>query len=333
MTLADLAQWTPIRLYGGHADPIVDWCHMGGLRYTEPFFEQTIANALQNPARLLFRPRTPISVLEALRQESPGVAPTGFIFHMSRCGSTLVSQMLATSQSNVVVSEAPAIDWILNSHHSPNPPSRELRIHWLRGLLSAMAQRRLGCESRFFVKFDSWHVLELPLILDAFPNVPWIFLYRDPVEVMVSQHRIRGTQMIPGIMNPLVFGIEPALSDEMDLDRYCARVLAKTCDAALQHLELSRGLLVNFSELPDVALGPLDRFFGAQFSPDEMQAMEAATHADAKNPGQKHERDAAAKQREATEAMRALAAEWISGPYERLESARLARTGATPPRS
>jgi hypothetical protein len=271
MTLADLAQWTPIRLYGGHADPIVDWCHMGGLRYTEPFFEQTIANALQNPARLLFRPRTPISVLEALRQESPGVAPTGFIFHMSRCGSTLVSQMLATSQSNVVVSEAPAIDWILNSHHSPNPPSRELRIHWLRGLLSAMAQRRLGCESRFFVKFDSWHVLELPLILDAFPNVPWIFLYRDPVEVMVSQHRIRGTQMIPGIMNPLVFGIEPALSDEMDLDRYCARVLAKTCDAALQHLELSRGLLVNFSELPDVALGPLDRFFGAQFSPDEMQ--------------------------------------------------------------
>jgi hypothetical protein len=333
MTVADLAQWTPIRIYGGHAEPVVDWCHMGDLGYTEPFFEQTIGKALQNPARLLFRPRTPISALEDLRRESPGIPPTGFIFHMSRCGSTLVSQMLASSRSNVVVSEAPAIDWILNSHLGVHQPSRELRIRWLRGLMGAMAQRRRGNERRFFVKFDSWHVLELPLILEAFPDVPWIFLYRDPVEVMVSQHRVRGTQMIPGIMDPLVFGIEPEPPEGMDLDRYCARVLARTCDAALQHLGLSRGLLVNFSELPDAAIGPLDRFFGTQFSADEIQAMETTTHADAKNPSQKHERDAAAKQREATETMRTLAAEWIAGSYQRLESARLARIGANRPRS
>ena len=56
----------------------------------------------------------------------------------------------------------------------------------------------------YFVKFDSWNTLDLALIRRAFPDVPWIFLYRDPVEVIVSHMRQRGSQMIPGAFEKLM---------------------------------------------------------------------------------------------------------------------------------
>jgi hypothetical protein len=37
--------------------------------------------------------------------------PDGFVFHMSRCGSTLVAQMLAVVPDHVVVSEAEPLDY------------------------------------------------------------------------------------------------------------------------------------------------------------------------------------------------------------------------------
>ena len=41
--------------------------------------------------------------LEERAASHPGVGPTGFIFHLSRAGSTLIAQMLAASGSNVRV--------------------------------------------------------------------------------------------------------------------------------------------------------------------------------------------------------------------------------------
>src|SRR5678816_558328 len=104
------------------------------------------------------------------------------IFHMSRCGSTLVAQMLAALERNIVISEARPIDQVLGAK-----VDEERRIAWLRWIVNALAQRRRPAEEFFFIKLDAWHVLHLPLIQRAFPNTPWVFLYRDPIEVMVSQ--------------------------------------------------------------------------------------------------------------------------------------------------
>ena len=51
--------------------------------------------------------------IEALSELPPGVPIAGFIFHMSRCGSTLLSQALAAFESNIVVSEAAPLRSIL----------------------------------------------------------------------------------------------------------------------------------------------------------------------------------------------------------------------------
>jgi len=46
--------------------------------------------------------------------------------------------------------------------------------------------------SRFsptFFKFQSVLTFSLPEIRKAYPSVPWIFVYRNPVQVMVSHFK------------------------------------------------------------------------------------------------------------------------------------------------
>ena len=53
-------------------------------------------------------------------------------------------------------------------------------------MVSALGQERLGRETNYFIKFDSPTILALTFIRRVFSEVPWIFLYRDPEEVLIS---------------------------------------------------------------------------------------------------------------------------------------------------
>ena len=190
--------WAPIRIYWREGQPFVDWCYMGSERYTEPFYYLTTEGKLRQPFNVLFRHQTPLEFLGELYEQAPGLAPTGFIFHMSRCGSTLVSQMLASVERNLVISEPPPIDSVLRANIVSTSVTDEQRIEWLKWIVGALGQDRNG-EKYYFIKFDSWSAIDLDLIRRAFPEVPWVFLYRNPVEVIVSHMRLRGAQMIPGL--------------------------------------------------------------------------------------------------------------------------------------
>ena len=320
----DLFQgWVPLRIVWRNGQSSLDWGFVGENRFTESFFEQTIARCLRHPANLLFRHETGLDMLEGLRRDRPGFAPSGFVFHMSRCGSTLVTQMLAALDSTVVISEARPIDQVLRAHFQNPAVDDALKIRWLRGLLNALGQPRTGHERHFFVKFDSWHVLQLPLLVRAFPQVPWIFLYRDPVEVMVSQARQPGGQMIPGVIEMEFLGLNAA--EITSLDEMCARVLARVCEAAVAHHDCGRGRLVHFRELPDAVTSWLPKFFGMELSGAELAQMRHVTQFNAKTPALNYEDDSEAKQREATDALKKLAQRWIAEPYEKLEQLRAAQ--------
>src|SRR5690242_2119180 len=107
--------WVPITVEWPDGKPVVEWCHLGARRFTEPFFEDTIREALRRPFNRLFHRRTPIEALADWREASPGLEPTGFVFHMSRCGSTLLAQMLARLCSNVVLSEPGPVDSVIRA--------------------------------------------------------------------------------------------------------------------------------------------------------------------------------------------------------------------------
>ena len=112
----NFVDWLPVRVYWQENRAFVDWCCVGKEHFREPFFDQTIERLFRQPFNLLFRHQTPIEFLGELSERLPALAPTGFIFHLSRCGSTLISQMLAALDRNIVMSEPPPVDSVLRAN-------------------------------------------------------------------------------------------------------------------------------------------------------------------------------------------------------------------------
>ncbi|HEX8180305.1 MAG TPA: hypothetical protein VF525_12235 [Pyrinomonadaceae bacterium] len=320
---AQLAGWMPIRFYWQHAEPFVDWCDMGAARLTDPFFTQTVERALQQPFSLLFRPQTPARVLMEVAASVETLPPTGFIFHLSRCGSTVISRMLAALAQNVVISEAGPIDSVLRANFR-RPVTDEQRTVWLKAMIAVLGQRRAAAERHYFVKFDGWHTLNLSLIRRAFPAVPWLFVYRAPVEVMASHLRRPAGWMRPGDLHPHLLGLDGHAALGLRPEQYYALVLARICQAALQHLPDARVRLVNHRQLPGVLDQTLFDFFGVAYTAAEVAAMRRTIAFHAKEPTARYVDDSAAKRDEVTAEVRQLTEQLVGPFYEQLELVRAA---------
>ncbi len=314
-----------MRIYWRDSRPMVDCGYLGARRFTDPFFAQTINPCVRHPADLLFRHQTPLENLGEIAASQPGLRPTGFIFHMSRCGSTLISQMLAAAPENIVLSEAEPIDTILRAHFRNPGITEERRVQWLQWLVGVLAWRRQPAEKNVFIKFDCWHALFLPLIQQAFPGVPWIFVYRNPLEVMASQAAQLGGQMIPGVLEPGLFGWDSPTTGRMTLNEYGARVLAKICEAALAQVRGGRGKLVNYQQLPFSVWQPLMKYWNVESFADETARMLGVAQMNAKNPVLPFAADSQAKRDSASAELRAITKQWLDGVYQQLESQRLAQ--------
>jgi hypothetical protein len=318
--------WLPTRVAPHGGVLYVHWSYFGARRLRQPFFESEVYRGALQPPNRLFRYVTSIEKLPAWLDRHPHLQPNGFIFHMSRCGSTLVSQMLAALASNLVVSEASPIDTVVQASHGWPDLDAARHAAWLTSIVGAFGQQRGGGERYYFVKLDCWHTLALPLFRRAFPAVPWVFLYRDPVEVLASQVSQPGTQMLPRGIGPDLYGIERAYGPGAAEDYY-ARVLAKVCEPVLRHYGQGGGLLVNYRELPEALFTAILTHFGVACGEADRAAMIETTRYDAKTPGMTFAPDSEAKQRSAGAATRAAAERWLRDPYSRLEALRAARTG------
>ena len=314
-----LAGWVPIRLFWQGAEPMVEWGYLGSERFTDPFFDATIQRALEKPFASLFRHHTSIGALDAWRKKSPGLEPSGLIFHMSRCGSTVVSQLLATLEGSLVVSEAGPIDAMARAHlRAPGVPIAQ-RIAWLQWIVSALGQPRSGIENRYFIKFDARTSLDLAFVRQAFPNVPWIFVYRDPLEVMVSLTERPSAMVTPGMGTNLL--PVPDLSG-MTMTEYAARVLGLLCDTAIANFPGGRGMLVNYRQLPEMVWSELPAHFGFEMPAGAVEIMREAAGFDAKRRDHRFASDSERRRAQASDDVRRLAAEWIAPQYAQLEKLR-----------
>jgi hypothetical protein len=306
--------WLPARVRREAGELMLDWVWFGQQRLTEPFYEESLAKAFGGAGR---RVSTPLAALADQPAPPNGLEPTGLIFHMSRCGSTLVSQMLAACEANIVVSEAPPIDGVVRS----GLPDAD-RVALLRAMARALGQTRNPGESRLFIKLDSWHACALPLFRAAFPATPWVFLYREPSAVMVSHARRAGMQMVSELVAPGFYGLD---EDERTWgEDYIARVLGAICDAAAQGYAGGGGLLVNYDALPQALWTRILPHFGLAPSADELATMAAAAAFDAKAPDTRFIPDAEAKSQATTPVIAAAVERRLARVYGRLEALRRA---------
>jgi hypothetical protein len=307
--------WLPIAVAAQPDGVAIDWAWFGAEPLRAPFYEHEIRRALRRPFNRAFRYRTGLADLIAQAATLETRAPDGFIFHMSRCGSTLVAQMLAALDDSIVVSEAAPIDAVLQLGRGLPEDDAVPALH---AIVAAFGRKRSGRERRYFLKLDCWHTLALPLLRRAFPAVPWIFLYRDPAEVLVSQMRERGSQMVPQFFPPDFFGI--AAAQDTAAEDYCAGVLAAICRAVLDHRHVGGGLILNYRQLPDAVWTAVLAHFGVSCTAQEEEAMRRAATHNAKSPGMPFTGDTEAKRRAATAKVRDAAARHLGGIYDRLES-------------
>lgn len=299
-------KWLPVAIVAAQGALAIDWIHFGTTLLTDSFFDTSLRRARRLPINSLLRMRTPLAVLAKTPPPDVASGPDGLIFHMSRCGSTLVSQMLAAMPGCVVASEAPPLDAAVQLVHSHPEAPLEQRVALLRGMAAALGRDRFGNRRHYVIKTDSWHSLELPLFRAAFPDTPWLFLFREPTEVIVSQLRARGSQMIPGSQPDSVFAIPDPLS--LPAEEYIARVLNRVTQAAIDQADLGDGLFVDYADLPDAVEQRILPHFGIVPDADSLGAARAAARWNAKSPSFAFEPDAEGKRRDAGEAVRAASA-------------------------
>jgi hypothetical protein len=95
--------------------------------------------------------------------------------------------MFASDEDSMVFSEsAPPASALLHCKGC----SHKRQIEYFRATVHLMC--RSTYHKRCFFKFQSITVTMIHIALEAFPNTPWIFLYRQPVETIMS-HGKRGS--------------------------------------------------------------------------------------------------------------------------------------------
>ena len=308
--------WIPIRLYSEGGRLMTEWCCLRDLVFADPFFDMTIARACTHPFRAAFCYQTSADVLEERAVSRAGIPPAGLVLHASRCGSTLISQMLASSPANVVISEAAPVDSAIYAERLAPGISDERRISLLRAVVHALGQPRGGGERRYFLKLDCWHTLDLELIRRAFPETPWIFVYRDPVEILASLGAAPAKWIVPSLVSIHDLRFSPA-DYRGNSTEYAARVLARIFESALEW-STRGGMLVNYRQLPGAMFSEVAAHFGCSWDADETKSMMAATAYHAKTPQLYFEPDTTQKQREASPKIHDLCERYLNGLYRDL---------------
>jgi hypothetical protein len=325
---ADLKGMLPVDAVVVDGRPGLWWMDMSGVSLAEPFFQQTVARAkTDRNRRELF---TEFDVLLQLEKQLDSVPPTGFIFHSSRCGSTLVANACRAINNSIVLSEANAIDKLIARFITDAGDIKtSLYSVFLRGVVNALAQRRIGDEEYLFIKFACCSFAQIEQIRRIWPNVPWLFLYRDPVETIVSNLKDVPPWLLDNDRRVLasIAGTSSGEVTGMPLEELCARTIGSLFSTA-HRLANDGELLLNYKQLTVPVISSVLRFFKVSPSTTELETIEHGIQIYSKEPSgtRTFVADTDAKLQLASDAVRAAAAKWATEPYRLLERKRLEQT-------
>jgi hypothetical protein len=327
MAHTDFHGWMPVDAVVMNDRPGLAWMDVGEAHLTEPFFQQTVdRQRAEHPERE--ERFTEFDTLVQLEKSFDSVAPTGFIFHSSRCGSTLLANACRAITNAIVLSEPPAVDKLIArfiTDAGGHGTKEKLYSVFLRGVVNALAQRRTGEERHLFIKFACCSVSQIERIRRIWPNVPWVFLYRDPVETIVSNMRNPPAWMLDRDRRVLasITGSAPCAIAKWSAEELCARSIASFFSTA--HLVANdQTLLLNYTQLSLPEIANALQFFGVSPGPAEMETIARQSQTYSKSTAARaFAADSTVKQNAATDLVREMADQWAAKPYQLLEQKRL----------
>jgi hypothetical protein len=166
-------------------------------------------------------------------------------------------------------------------------------------------------------------VIDLALVQRAFPDVPCVFLYREPAALIASQLRMPGIHMIPGTLDPSLVGLDLPGVLRIDWDEYSGRILAAVYAAALVHAASGRVTLMNYAQMPASASALALAWCGLTDSRAARERLQHVARFDAKTPSLPYDDTYVASRPPPSQRAIDTAARFLDGYYAQLESMRL----------
>jgi len=225
--------------------------------------------------------------------------PAGFIFHTGKTGSVLASNMLNEIPGCVVLKEPNVLADVFFRNYSKG----DQLVSDLRDLVLLMGYMLGQVAQKFVVKWTSWTALHVEVITKVFPNVPIVFIYRDPVEVLAShilkpnnwsnQGRLaNGLKKLlpePLVSEQLSFAYKQPVTAGTDIpaNRFYMEKLAQIFD----HIaNIDRDIcLVNYADMPEAAIDRIAPYFGLEVDAEVRDRMKRHSQIHAHSFGKREE--------------------------------------------
>jgi len=267
--------------------------------------------------------------------------PAGFVFHESRVGSTLVANSLAAMdpEANRVFSESTPINMALGVCEGMGPDcDLQTNANFFRDVVYLMGRTNSLKEKHLFFKVSSAGTKRMKVMREALPNAPWIFVFRNPVQTMMSH--LDPSKIGPDTKNILAVCTKAKRSPPDDLIKlvadtgrdvrdisdieFCAAHLASLCESALEELrKTTTGKAVEYDGLVDKLIsGIIPNHFGIEMTSDARQRILDVSKIYSKNKGPRKsqwEEDSEQKEDRASKGIRDASTLFMTKSYTELQ--------------
>ncbi|SKC64276.1 sulfotransferase [Ohtaekwangia koreensis] len=287
------------------------------------FTELPVMNSAAIAALEEYTLETRLDVLTA-RDKLPG-KPSGFIFHTSRCGSTLLTRIIQKAADVLAFNEPQPINSLLVNYTKTGNTVTDLAWEQ-RGnkLLNSLLSTYLYTQKKVFIKFSSFNLLVLDRITKLWPDVPIVFLYRNPIEVVVSNLEKQGgflsqrnNPMLKYILNQCNLDLPAHLTNE----EYCVKMINSFFSIILHHvknIDRSDIIAINYETISPDTIPDILRFFKLDVTKTTHTAIAACMSNNAKN-GTPFSKDIASKHAKAGHIIRQLCEQYAFENYHALK--------------
>lgn len=265
----------------------IKWMDLENYHFYEGFFHKSLKMfaALKGESPIT-EFTTDFDVLWDEKIFNGNISPTGFIFHAGRSGSTLLAKALARSRKNLVLSELSAHNkfWLaVTDEGAKNIDFSEQNAVFYKNLLLAAARRRLASHENCFIKFTSYNIFFYDFIRRAFPEVPAIFLYREPSAVLssISRKPLDWTQIKDTPVRELLTKVSETEFLSLNAENYLIKVLGNLFSAG----EKASGNLLkpfNYKDLKPENFASIQKIFNVRFPAREIGLMKSQFGYDSK---------------------------------------------------
>lgn len=260
---------------------------------------------------------------------------TAVAFHESRCGSTLVANsMIAmdpTKHRTYSESPPPSNAYRICGDHFENC-SQEQAAAVLRDSIYLMSRTDDSREERVFFKFQSITSRAISTFQMAFPTVPWMYVYREPVQVMMSHVKddpklkkaicTRSRNFPPKEIKDIAERHGKNVN-ALNPSEYCASHLAMLTESAVNNLN-EMAIPVAYDQLPSMMWEQImPAIFGRPLTQTEIDNLTEISKSYSKGGSRKDKKgdfvsDSAEKEKKAPEAVREAAEEYLKQSFDQL---------------